>query len=142
MASQQLGGSWTAEAVRALLTSEDQRLITGSHERGQVCSDRRHDQRRHVDRAESRLRLGRADVEPAAAQLGQPSRYPDGPGVRVEITSPQSDQLTPPQPRERGSQDEGGEAGRVMKDPWGNEFCVLQTELPDLLARRLPQKSS
>ena len=26
----------------------------------------------------------------------------------------------------------------VMRDPWGNEFCVLQTEFPDLLARRAP----
>ncbi|MFC6020129.1 VOC family protein [Plantactinospora solaniradicis] len=24
----------------------------------------------------------------------------------------------------------------VMRDPWGNEFCVLQTTFPDLLARR------
>lgn len=24
----------------------------------------------------------------------------------------------------------------VMRDPWGNEFCVLQTEFPDLLAQR------
>jgi predicted enzyme related to lactoylglutathione lyase len=26
----------------------------------------------------------------------------------------------------------------VMRDPWGNEFCVLQPELPELLARRRP----
>lgn len=26
----------------------------------------------------------------------------------------------------------------VMRDPWGNEFCVLQPEFPDLLARRPP----
>lgn len=26
----------------------------------------------------------------------------------------------------------------VIRDPWGNEFCVLQTEFPDLLARRRP----
>jgi predicted enzyme related to lactoylglutathione lyase len=24
----------------------------------------------------------------------------------------------------------------VMRDPWGNEFCVLQPEFPELLARR------
>lgn len=24
----------------------------------------------------------------------------------------------------------------VLRDPWGNEFCVLQAEYPDLLARR------
>ncbi|MGH3219430.1 MAG: VOC family protein [Streptosporangiaceae bacterium] len=24
----------------------------------------------------------------------------------------------------------------VMRDPWDNEFCVLQTEFPELLARR------
>jgi hypothetical protein len=24
----------------------------------------------------------------------------------------------------------------VMRDPWGNEICVLQPEFPDLLARR------
>ncbi|MEV0029898.1 VOC family protein [Nocardia sp. NPDC050793] len=24
----------------------------------------------------------------------------------------------------------------VLRDPWGNEFCVLQTEFPDLLSRR------
>jgi predicted enzyme related to lactoylglutathione lyase len=24
----------------------------------------------------------------------------------------------------------------VMRDPWGNEFCVLQPEFPDLLDRR------
>lgn len=24
----------------------------------------------------------------------------------------------------------------VMQDPWGNEFCVIQTEFPDLLSQR------
>jgi hypothetical protein len=26
----------------------------------------------------------------------------------------------------------------AMRDPWGNEFCVLQTEFPDPLAQREP----
>ena len=26
----------------------------------------------------------------------------------------------------------------VMRDPWGNEFCVLQVEFPELLALRTP----
>jgi len=26
----------------------------------------------------------------------------------------------------------------VMRDPWDNEFCVLNTELPQLLAQREP----
>lgn len=26
----------------------------------------------------------------------------------------------------------------VLRDPWGNEFCVLQTVFPNLLARRPP----
>lgn len=26
----------------------------------------------------------------------------------------------------------------VLRDPWGNEFCVLQTEFPALLERRPP----
>lgn len=26
----------------------------------------------------------------------------------------------------------------VMRDPWGNEFCVLQINFPDLLAQRQP----
>jgi predicted enzyme related to lactoylglutathione lyase len=26
----------------------------------------------------------------------------------------------------------------VLRDPFGNEFCVLQTEFPELLARRRP----
>lgn len=26
----------------------------------------------------------------------------------------------------------------VMRDPWGNEFCVVQTEFPTLLAQRRP----
>jgi predicted enzyme related to lactoylglutathione lyase len=26
----------------------------------------------------------------------------------------------------------------VMRDPWGNEFCVLQTMYPDLLAQHAP----
>ena len=26
----------------------------------------------------------------------------------------------------------------VMLDPWGNEFCVLQPEFPELLAKRKP----
>jgi predicted enzyme related to lactoylglutathione lyase len=26
----------------------------------------------------------------------------------------------------------------VLRDPWGNEFCVLQTEFPELLAQRPP----
>jgi hypothetical protein len=25
-----------------------------------------------------------------------------------------------------------------MRDPWANEFCVLNTEFPELLARREP----
>ena len=29
----------------------------------------------------------------------------------------------------------------VMRDPWGNEFCVLQPEFPELLARRPPWPS-
>jgi predicted enzyme related to lactoylglutathione lyase len=30
----------------------------------------------------------------------------------------------------------------VMRDPWGNEFCVLQPEFPTLLARRRPWAAS
>ena len=26
----------------------------------------------------------------------------------------------------------------VLRDPWGNEFCVLQPEFPGLLARQEP----
>ena len=26
----------------------------------------------------------------------------------------------------------------VLHDPWGNEFCVLQPEFPDLLVRQEP----
>jgi predicted enzyme related to lactoylglutathione lyase len=26
----------------------------------------------------------------------------------------------------------------VLRDPWGNEFCVLQPEFPELLAKREP----
>jgi hypothetical protein len=26
----------------------------------------------------------------------------------------------------------------VLQDPWGNEFCVLQQEFPELLTRRRP----
>jgi len=26
----------------------------------------------------------------------------------------------------------------VLRDPWGNEFCVLQEEFPELLAKRRP----
>lgn len=33
-------------------------------------------------------------------------------------------------------QQERGHDFWVMRDPWGNEFCVLQPEFPDLLARR------
>jgi len=33
-------------------------------------------------------------------------------------------------------QQERGHNFWVMQDPWGNEFCVLQTEFPDLLAQR------
>jgi predicted enzyme related to lactoylglutathione lyase len=29
----------------------------------------------------------------------------------------------------------------VMRDPWGNEFCVLQPEFPELLAEREPWQS-
>jgi hypothetical protein len=29
----------------------------------------------------------------------------------------------------------------VMRDPWGNEFCVLQPNFPELLARRRPWTS-
>jgi predicted enzyme related to lactoylglutathione lyase len=30
----------------------------------------------------------------------------------------------------------------VLRDPWQNEFCVLQTEFPDLLARQAPWPDS
>lgn len=33
-------------------------------------------------------------------------------------------------------QQERGRDFWVMRDPWGNEFCVLETEFPDLLAER------
>jgi Single-strand binding protein family len=29
----------------------------------------------------------------------------------------------------------------VLRDPWGNEFCVLPPEFPELLARRRPWPS-
>jgi len=35
-------------------------------------------------------------------------------------------------------QQERGHDFWVLRDPWGNEFCVLQPEFPDLLARRQP----
>jgi predicted enzyme related to lactoylglutathione lyase len=35
-------------------------------------------------------------------------------------------------------QQERGHDFWVMRDPWGNEFCVLQTEFPVLLAQRHP----
>lgn len=35
-------------------------------------------------------------------------------------------------------QQERGHDFWVLRDPWGNEFCVLQPEFPDLLARRPP----
>lgn len=35
-------------------------------------------------------------------------------------------------------QQERGHDFWVMRDPWSNEFCVLQTEFPDLLSRRQP----
>jgi predicted enzyme related to lactoylglutathione lyase len=36
----------------------------------------------------------------------------------------------------RSRQQERGHDFWVMRDPWDNEFCVLQTEFPDLLAQR------
>jgi hypothetical protein len=35
-------------------------------------------------------------------------------------------------------QQERGHDFWVMRDPWGNEFCILQTEFPGLLAHRQP----
>jgi membrane glycosyltransferase len=35
-------------------------------------------------------------------------------------------------------QQERGYDSWVLSDPWGDEFCVLQLEFPDLLARRSP----
>jgi len=35
-------------------------------------------------------------------------------------------------------QNEGGHDFWVLRDPWGNEFCVLRPEFPELLARRDP----
>jgi predicted enzyme related to lactoylglutathione lyase len=34
-------------------------------------------------------------------------------------------------------QQERGHDFWVMRDPWGNEFCILQTEFPNLLAQRI-----
>jgi predicted enzyme related to lactoylglutathione lyase len=41
----------------------------------------------------------------------------------------------------RDHQQGGGYDFWVMRDPWGNEFCVLQPEFPELLARRKPWPS-
>ena len=30
----------------------------------------------------------------------------------------------------------------VLRDPWGNEFCVLHPNFPELLARRRPWSPS
>jgi predicted enzyme related to lactoylglutathione lyase len=30
----------------------------------------------------------------------------------------------------------------VLRDPWGNEFCVLQATFPELLARRAPWEAA
>lgn len=30
----------------------------------------------------------------------------------------------------------------VLRDPWGNEFCVIQQEFPELLARRRPWQTT
>jgi hypothetical protein len=38
----------------------------------------------------------------------------------------------------RDHQQERGFDFWVLHDPWHNEFCVLQTEFPELLARREP----
>jgi predicted enzyme related to lactoylglutathione lyase len=35
-------------------------------------------------------------------------------------------------------QQERGHDFWVLRDPWGNEFCVLQPEFPDLLVQREP----
>jgi predicted enzyme related to lactoylglutathione lyase len=39
-------------------------------------------------------------------------------------------------------QQERGHDFWVMRDPWGNEFCVLQLEFPELLARRRPWRAA
>lgn len=39
-------------------------------------------------------------------------------------------------------QQERGHNFWVMQDPWGNEFCILQTEFPDLLTQREPWSSN
>lgn len=39
-------------------------------------------------------------------------------------------------------QQERGHDFWVMRDPWRNEFCVLQTEFPQLLARRRAMRST
>lgn len=37
-----------------------------------------------------------------------------------------------------GEQGERGFMFWVLRDPWENEFCVVQTEFPELLAQREP----
>lgn len=39
-------------------------------------------------------------------------------------------------------QQERGHDFWVLRDPWGNEFCVLQPEFPELLARRRPWREA
>jgi predicted enzyme related to lactoylglutathione lyase len=39
-------------------------------------------------------------------------------------------------------QQERGHAFWVLADPWGNEFCVLQPEFPELLARHRPWRTA
>ncbi|MFI1919320.1 VOC family protein [Nocardia sp. NPDC020380] len=90
---------------------------------------------RHVYR---RLRLPDSEVRillQATADYKQ-SKAPMHPDIETDDVEAEVRRLEALGAVRHDHQCERGYDFWVMLDPWGNEFCVLQTEFPDLLAQR------
>ena len=88
-------------------TSEDQPVVSGQGEAGQVPLDGRDDHFRDRDEALTGPGLRRPEGEPAAANGGQLPDNAHGAGLQVDIAAAERAQFAPAQTAEHGEQHQG-----------------------------------
>jgi predicted enzyme related to lactoylglutathione lyase len=95
------------------------------------------EQSRHVYR---RLRLPDADIRVLLQQTNDEKVSKERMHIDLETddVEAEADRLEALGATRWDHQQERGFDFWVMRDPWGNEFCVLQQEFPALLAQRRP----
>jgi hypothetical protein len=93
---------------------------------------------RHVYR---RLRLPDTDVRVLLQCTGDPKRGKERMHLDIETDDVEAEvrRLEALGAIRWDHQQERGYDYWVMRDPWGNELCVIQVEFPDLLAQRRPR---